>query len=277
MDVRRRGPAAPGTDGPHAARPPSSCRRPSMSFTTPRRSRRAPRRAPLLATALVAVASAACRSAPAMPIPEPGTRPVTSAEPAAPTLPLPAANAPAPADTGPRAGHTAADARFLQHMIPHHAQALVMTALVPSRTETPGVRLVAERIAASQRSEIATMQQWLRARGETVPDVATAPVGDAAAAHAGHAMPAAGADAHAGMPGMLTAAELQRLADARGAEFDRLFLASMIRHHEGALAMVAELLATPGAAQSSEVFQIASDVDADQRAEIARMRAMQPR
>ena len=51
----------------------------------------------------------------------------------------------------------------------------------------------------------------------------------------------------------------------------------MIRHHEGALAMVAELLATPGAAQQSAIFQIANDVDADQRAEIARMRALQGR
>jgi uncharacterized protein (DUF305 family) len=77
------------------------------------------------------------------------------------------------------------------------------------------------------------------------------------------------------MPGMLTAAELARLAAATGAGFDRLFLEYMIRHHEGALAMVAELLATPGAGQEVEIFRLVSDVDADQRAEIRRMRAMQ--
>ena len=248
-----------------------------MSSTLPNRSRPVWRRAALAAAALAALAPAACRRAPAMPIPEPGTRPVTSADPASPVVPIVGEDRPAAADTARRA-HTAADVRFLQHMIPHHAQALVMTALVPSRTETPGVRLVAERIAASQRSEIATMQQWLRAHGETVPEAMTAPAGDSAAGgHAGHAMPASGGDAHAGMPGMLSAAELQRLAGARGAEFDRLFLDFMIRHHEGALQMVAELLATPGAAQSAEVFQIASEVDADQRAEIARMRALQRR
>ena len=220
------------------------------------------------AAALATVALAACRNAPALPIPEPGTRPVTSAEPAAPEIP------PATVDTAARADYTAADVRFLQHMIPHHAQALVMTQLAPSRTETNAVRLVAERIAASQRSEIATMQQWLRAHGEAVPPAMTTDMGGA---HAGHAMPASADSLHASMPGMATASELARLADARGAEFDRLFLEYMIRHHEGALRMVADLLATPGAAQQSEIFQLANDVDADQRAEIARMRTLQRR
>jgi uncharacterized protein (DUF305 family) len=76
------------------------------------------------------------------------------------------------------------------------------------------------------------------------------------------------------MPGMLTAAEMARLAAARGAEFDRLFVAGMIRHHEGALLMVQRLFATPGAAQEAETFGFASDVDADQRAEIARLRTL---
>jgi uncharacterized protein (DUF305 family) len=67
---------------------------------------------------------------------------------------------------------------------------------------------------------------------------------------------------------------MARLAAATGAEFDRLFLELMIRHHQGALQMVAELLATPGSGQETELFQLASDVDADQRAEIARMEAL---
>jgi uncharacterized protein (DUF305 family) len=78
------------------------------------------------------------------------------------------------------------------------------------------------------------------------------------------------------MPGMLTDAELARLAAARGAEFDRLFLESMIRHHEGALVMVADYFKTPGAGQESEAYRLASDVDADQRAEIRRMRSLLP-
>jgi uncharacterized protein (DUF305 family) len=76
------------------------------------------------------------------------------------------------------------------------------------------------------------------------------------------------------MPGMLTPEQMDQLAAAKGPAFDRLFLDFMIRHHEGALTMVKELFATPGAAQDSDVFAFASDVDADQRMEIARMSAL---
>ena len=73
------------------------------------------------------------------------------------------------------------------------------------------------------------------------------------------------------MPGMLSPEEMSRLADAKGVEFDRLFLEGMIKHHSGALTMVEQLFATPGAGQESEIFAFASDVDADQRMEIDRM------
>jgi uncharacterized protein (DUF305 family) len=76
------------------------------------------------------------------------------------------------------------------------------------------------------------------------------------------------------MPGMLTPEEMERLSAAKGAEFDRLFLEGMIKHHEGALVMVKELFATPGAGQESDIFAFASDVDADQRMEIDRMSIM---
>ncbi|MHB1312229.1 MAG: DUF305 domain-containing protein, partial [Gemmatimonadaceae bacterium] len=76
------------------------------------------------------------------------------------------------------------------------------------------------------------------------------------------------------MPGMLTPEQMTTLAQARGAGFDRLFLSGMIQHHEGALTMVKGLFATNGAAQATDVFRFASDVDADQRAEITRMRAL---
>ena len=84
--------------------------------------------------------------------------------------------------------------------------------------------------------------------------------------HAGMAMPM--------MPGMLSPEEMQRLAAAKGAAFDRLFLEGMIKHHGGALTMVKDLLGTPGAAQESEVFAFVSDVESDQRMEIDRMGAM---
>ena len=156
--------------------------------------------------------------------------------------------------------HTPADVAFITGMIAHHAQALEMTALVPSRSTRDDVRMMAERIDVSQRDEIALMEQWLRARGEPVPSADSAH-----AHHGGH---------HARMPGMLSAQEMASLGQATGQEFDRLFLELMIRHHEGALAMVAELFATPGGGQQSSVYHIASEVDADQRNEIDRMRTM---
>jgi uncharacterized protein (DUF305 family) len=76
------------------------------------------------------------------------------------------------------------------------------------------------------------------------------------------------------MPGMLTPEEMNRLAAATGKEFDRLFLESMIKHHDGALTMVNDLFASEGAGQEPEIFAFASDVDADQRIEIDRMSAM---
>jgi uncharacterized protein (DUF305 family) len=142
-------------------------------------------------------------------------------------------------------------------MIHHHAQALDMTELVPERTERENLRLLAERIAVSQADEIRMMQRWLEARGREAPGV-----------HAHHAPGAVL------MPGMLNAEEMARLAAAKGPEFDRLFLEGMIKHHGGALIMVRELFAVPGAGQESEIFAFASNVDVDQRMEIDRMRAM---
>jgi uncharacterized protein (DUF305 family) len=148
----------------------------------------------------------------------------------------------------------------MQHMIGHHAQALEMTKLVPSRTSREDMRSLAERIDVSQRDEIALMRQWLAQRGVAAPSPD---------AHHHAAM------GHAPlMPGMLTAAELERLAKTTGTEFDRLFLEYMIRHHEGAVTMVKDLFATPGAAQATETYRFATDVEADQRAEIERMRAL---
>jgi uncharacterized protein (DUF305 family) len=176
----------------------------------------------------------------------------------------------APAAAGAQQ-HTDADARFMQGMIVHHAQALEMTALVPDRASSEGVRLMAERINVSQQDEIALMRRWLRARGAD-----TVALGGHDAHHGHHAPGAADSAGagHAGMPGMATPEEMARLASLAGAEFDRLFLELMIRHHEGALVMVAELFGTQGAGQASSVYQIASEVDADQRMEIERMRRM---
>lgn len=160
-----------------------------------------------------------------------------------------------------RPRHTAADVRFMQGMIAHHAQAVTMSALVPARTSRQDVRMLAERIDVSQQDEIAWMRTWLSDRGEAVPAT-----GDHA--HHGSSAPPAL------MPGMLTPQELAQLEAAKGVEFDRLFLTYMIRHHEGAITMVAQLFGSPGAGQEPWLFEFATDVDADQRAEIDRMRAM---
>jgi uncharacterized protein (DUF305 family) len=152
--------------------------------------------------------------------------------------------------------HTAADVRFMQGMIGHHAQALEMTALLPTRTTRADLRALARRIEASQADEMAMMKEWLTQRGEALPD---------AHAHHGHG---------ALMPGMLTPDEMQQLRAAQGTAFERLFLEGMIRHHEGALTMVRELFETAGAGQEPELFAFASDVEADQAMEIRRMRAL---
>lgn len=163
----------------------------------------------------------------------------------------------------PAARRAAPDAEFLGHMVAHHAQAIVMARMVAARTQRPELRLMAERIAVSQRDEIAQMAAWLQQHGHAVPAVDT--MMDAHAGHAGHA-PAG----HAGMPGMLTAGELAQLQAAAGTAFERLFLEYMIRHHQGAITMVGDLFRA-GGGQDSQVYAIASEVESDQRMEIARM------
>jgi len=171
----------------------------------------------------------------------------------------------ASAQQAPR--YTAADVRFMQGMIGHHAQALVMVALIPDRTTRADLRALGERIRVSQTDEIKLMQQWLRERNQSVPDPA--------AQHQHQMMNMPGmAMSDTLMPGMLTAEQLAELGKAQGADFDKLFLKDMIQHHEGALAMVATLLGTTGSGQEPEVFRFAAEVDADQRAEIARMSAL---
>lgn len=162
---------------------------------------------------------------------------------------------------------TEADVRFMSAMIGHHGQAIEMSRLAPDRAESPAVRTLAARIINAQHDEIATMQQWLRDRGQPVPE--PAPTADHGA-HGGHA----GHGAHGSMPGMLTAAQLGQLQQARGAEFDQLFLTYMIQHHRGATEMVRQLFGTTGAGLDEAVFRFATDVNVDQETEIARMQRM---
>ena len=167
-----------------------------------------------------------------------------------------------------QSSYSPADARFMRGMIMHHGQALEMTALIPDRTTNSAIKLIGQRIEVSQKDEIKLMRHWLEVRHEPVSD------SGAMSTMAGHAdmkhdMPGMSSTR---MPGMLTPEQMAQLTAAKGAEFDRLFLTFMIQHHQGALTMVKDLFATPGAGQEPEAFQFASDVNTDQQAEIARMR-----
>ncbi|MFG1671127.1 DUF305 domain-containing protein [Streptomyces sp. Y7] len=143
-----------------------------------------------------------------------------------------------------------ADVDYARMMIAHHAQALEMTELAPSRAESEKVTKLAERIAAAQGPEIAAMKGWLKTHGK-------AEHGD------GHE--------HVSMPGMATEAQLEKLRAARGKAFDQLFLTLMITHHDGAVTMATDV---KGQGNNIRVEEMADEVIAQQTSEIARMRDM---
>lgn len=150
--------------------------------------------------------------------------------------------------------HTAADVQFMQGMIAHHSQAIYMSRLAEARSTDQTLIRFALKIDQSQAYEIDAMQRWLREHGQVAPDTSSYRT--------------------ITMPGMLTTEELAELGAARGMTFDRRFLELMIRHHEGALAMVADLLRTPRAAQEVDVNVFANEVHLVQTAEIDLMRQM---
>ena len=155
-----------------------------------------------------------------------------------------------------------ADVQFMQGMIMHHAQAVEMTALIESHTENKDLRSLGVRISHSQADEMRFMKRWLTARGEPV----SPPM---------HHMPGMDMSKHEMlMPGMLTAKQMDALKNARGREFDQLFLRGMIQHHNGALTMVKDLFDTAGAGQDAELYNFATEVDSGQRAEIKIMQTM---
>jgi uncharacterized protein (DUF305 family) len=142
-----------------------------------------------------------------------------------------------------------ADVEFMQQMIEHHAQALVMTALVPTNGANTSLRVMAKRMEVSQQDETELMKRWLKARN--FKDTAE---------HADHTS----------MPGMLTDAQLAELKAAKGKAFDALFLKFMTQHHEGALEMVRKLQ-MDGGGQEVEIGQFMLHVESDQAIEIEKM------
>jgi uncharacterized protein (DUF305 family) len=160
--------------------------------------------------------------------------------------------------------YTRADIEFMDGMIAHHAQALLMASWADSHGASPTIRTLTDRITNAQKDEIVAMQKWLRDRHQPVPEPDP---------H-GMMMDMGGMHHEMLMPGMLTDDQLKQLDAARSKEFDRLFLVFMIQHHKGAVTMVDNLFATSGAAQDITVYKMASDISADQTTEINRMQKM---
>jgi uncharacterized protein (DUF305 family) len=160
-----------------------------------------------------------------------------------------------------RLPYSAADIHFMTAMIHHHAQAIEMSHLAPTRASNNGVKLLASRIINSQRDEIGIMQRWLEDRNQPVPEAKGGPM----------KMMMNGVEHEMLMDGMLTPEQMQELGAATGNRFDELFLRYMIQHHRGAVTMVKELFATPGAGQDEITFRLATDVNVDQITEINRM------
>jgi len=148
----------------------------------------------------------------------------------------------------------------MQGMIGHHTQAIEMAVLLKTRTTRDDMKLLGQRIEVAQTDEIKMMRNWLRDRQQPVPT------------DDDYKMMMAMPDM--AMPGMLTQDEMTKLAAAKGADFDRLFLEGMIKHHQGALTMVEKLMKSQGGGSDSAVFAFASEVQSDQAAEIIRMRAL---
>ena len=163
-----------------------------------------------------------------------------------------------------------ADVDFMTGMIGHHAQALVMARMAPEQASSEAIKTLAARIINAQRDEIELMQRWLRERDEPVPHVGEGGETEMLGEHGGHR----GHHGDEPMAGMLTPVQMQKLREARGEQWDRLFLTYMIQHHKGALVMVDELFSSPGAGQGDAIFKIASDIGADQASEIDRMQRM---
>ncbi|MCM3921779.1 DUF305 domain-containing protein [Frankia sp. AiPs1] len=150
--------------------------------------------------------------------------------------------------TSATGGHNAADITFAQRMIPHHRQAVEMAELAPSHTRNPQVRSLAQQIRAAQAPEIATMVGWLTGWGQpTAPPATTGDSGRSMGDHgmAGSGMADDGMTDHgietdapeAAMDGMMSSADMTALRNATGPAFDEMFLAMMIEHHQGAVAM----------------------------------------
>jgi uncharacterized protein (DUF305 family) len=158
----------------------------------------------------------------------------------------------APAEAAP----SDADVTFTQNMIPHHQQAIEMTKLVDTHTDRPELRELADSIQSSQSQEIAQMEGWLRSWGEP----ATPPEG-----HGGHG----GTE----MPGLMTDADMRRLMESTGTEFDLAFVDMMAAHHQGAIAMANTELTDGSLPEVTRLAQQIIDTQQDEIDQLKRWKA----
>lgn len=159
----------------------------------------------------------------------------------------PSAKSSASAAVGP---HNKADVSFATDMIPHHGQAVEMADMALKTSKNPDVLRLAKAIKGAQDPEIQTMSGWLRGWNQPVPSTSM------------------GAMDHAHMPGMMSMAEMNRLANATGTDFDKMWLTMMTTHHQGAITMAKTELQT-GANPDSK--KLAKSIITGQSAEVATM------
>jgi uncharacterized protein (DUF305 family) len=148
--------------------------------------------------------------------------------------------------------YTLDDVHFLQQMIPHHEQAILLSTLAPDRTNSESILDLAKRIESSQHDEILFMKDWLGSRGEESHHIKMS-------------------NHHMKMMGMATKTQIEELSALNGFSFDDLFLRLMIAHHRGAIQMVEHLKNQPGSAFDQVLNDFVSDLDNDQSVEIERM------
>jgi uncharacterized protein (DUF305 family) len=161
----------------------------------------------------------------------------------------------------------AADVEFATSMIPHHAQAIQMVTLTGGRTLDPPVQQLANQIRDAQVPEVETMSDWLSAWGEEIPETSLDHVN---AGHDMSEMPSMDSS-HDDMPGMMSAEEMQALADASDAEFQTMWLEMMVEHHEGAIEMAKTEQAE---GKYPDAIALAEAIETAQQAEIATIQAL---
>ncbi|MGQ0843440.1 MAG: DUF305 domain-containing protein [Sporichthyaceae bacterium] len=173
------------------------------------------------------------------------------------------------ATTAPPAADAAfnsVDVAFAQQMIPHHSQAVKMAALADTRAKSPKVKKLAEEILFAQGPEIETMQGFLDTwKQPSGPDMASMD-------HSSMSPEEMAAMGPGAMPGMATDEDLAKLGAAKGAAFDKLFLAMMLEHHRAAVEMAKAQRAD---GKASEALALAEDVESNQADEIAEIRKLQ--